>query len=48
SYVRQETVWFWGLQEAQVIALLALVAALVALGWLLRRREVTAAPVAGD
>ncbi len=42
SYVRQETVWFWGLQEAQVIALLALVASLAALAALARRSAATA------
>ena len=41
TYLRQENVWFWGLQEAQVISLLALVASLVGLGWLLLRRSPT-------
>ncbi len=39
TFVRQERVWFWGLQEAQVIALLTLAGALLLLlrlGW--RRR----------
>lgn len=43
TYYRVEQVWFWGLQEAQVIALLALVAALPVLVWRLR----TAAPRVG-
>ena len=43
SFVRQERVWFWGLQEAQVIALLAFVVGTVALVWLLRHRA-TAQP----
>ncbi len=30
SFVRQERIWFWGLQEAQVIALLILVISLTA------------------
>ncbi len=37
SYMRQERVWFWGLQEAQVVAIAALIASLVALVILLRR-----------
>lgn len=37
SFVRQEAVWFWGLQQAQVIALLTALAGLVALLWLWRR-----------
>jgi phosphatidylglycerol:prolipoprotein diacylglycerol transferase len=39
SFVRQEQVWFWGLQEAQVIALVALMVSLVALTWLLYRDQ---------
>lgn len=39
SYVREERVWFWGLQQAQVISLAALVVALGALVLLLRRGE---------
>lgn len=38
TYVRQERIWFWGLQEAQVIALVGFVVGVVALVWLLRRR----------
>ena len=38
SFVRQERIWFWGLQEPQVIALLAFVVGVVALVWLLRHR----------
>jgi len=37
SFVRQERVWVWGLQQAQVIAIIAAVAAVLALVWLLRR-----------
>lgn len=46
SYMRQERVWFWGLQEAQVIAIAALIASVVALVFLLRRdrRAITIAP----
>lgn len=36
TFFRMEQVWFWGLQEAQVIALLALVVALPLLLWRLR------------
>ena len=40
TYVRQERVWFWGLQEAQVLALVAFAIGLGALARLaLRRRE---------
>lgn len=39
SFVRQETVWFWGLQEAQVVSLVVLAASVVALAILLRRRQ---------
>mgnify|MGYP001024567823 CR=1 FL=1 len=39
SFVRQERIWFWGLQEAQVIALVAGVVAIVTIGWLLARRR---------
>jgi len=38
SYVREERVWFWGLQEAQVIALLTLVISAAALVWLFRSK----------
>lgn len=38
SFMRQERIWFWGLQEAQVVAILALAAALVALAFLFLRR----------
>lgn len=33
TFFRVETVWFWGLQEAQVIAVLAVVVALPLLAW---------------
>jgi phosphatidylglycerol:prolipoprotein diacylglycerol transferase len=39
SYMRQERVWFWGLQEAQIIAVAALIASVVALVILLRRNR---------
>ncbi|MBI2166009.1 MAG: prolipoprotein diacylglyceryl transferase [Chloroflexi bacterium] len=38
TFVRQEAVWFWGLQEAQVIALIALVLAAAGAFYLLRSR----------
>lgn len=44
TFVRQERVWFWGLQEAQVIALLTLAAVTLLLTWLARRQP--SAPVA--
>lgn len=34
TYYRLEKVWFWGLQEAQVIALVAVLVALPLLVWL--------------
>jgi len=40
TFVRQENVWFWGLQEAQVIALAALVAALLAMMYMSLRHPV--------
>lgn len=46
SFVRQERIWFWGLQEAQVIALVALLVSLAALVWLLRLRPATESPTA--
>lgn len=39
SFVRQEKIWFWGLQEAQVIALLALPVSVLAITYLLTRRK---------
>lgn len=42
TYLRQEYVWFWGLQEAQVFSLVAFVLAVAALGWLVLRRTPTA------
>lgn len=44
TYFRQERIWFWGLQEAQVISLLVLILAAAALVWIMRART-TAAPV---
>src|SRR6185312_17214530 len=37
SFMREERVWFWGLQQAQVIAIIALIASLVGLYVFLRR-----------
>ena len=39
SFVRQEKIWFWGLQEAQVVALLALLASVLAITYLLTRKK---------
>lgn len=38
SYVREERVWFWGLQEAQVVSIGVLVAAVIALVMIYRRQ----------
>ena len=38
TFVRQETITLWGLQQAQVIALLTLVASLVAMMYLVRKQ----------
>jgi len=40
SYTRAERIWFWGLQEAQVVSLAALLVALTVIGamWLRKRR----------
>lgn len=48
SFVRQERIWFWGLQEAQVVAIVALLAAVVTLAWLLWLRQATPASASGD
>jgi phosphatidylglycerol:prolipoprotein diacylglycerol transferase len=48
SYMRQERVWFWGLQEAQVVAIVALVASVTALIILLRRSRQTMTAVAAS
>ncbi len=45
SFVRQEAVWFWGLQQAQVIALATALAGALALLWLLRRGAAAAVSV---
>ena len=37
SWVREERVWFWGMQEAQVISIAAVIVAAGALWWLFRR-----------
>lgn len=39
SYFRQQKIWFWGLQEAQVVALLALTVSIPVMLYLLARRE---------
>jgi phosphatidylglycerol:prolipoprotein diacylglycerol transferase len=39
SYVREERVWFWGLQEAQVVAILGFVVSAAALLWLQTQRR---------
>ena len=46
SFTRQERVWFLGLQEAQVFSLVVLIASGVALIWLYRRWQPTAARAA--
>lgn len=48
SYMRQEKIWFWGLQEAQVIAAVAFIAAAIALVWLLRREQPVPAVATAD
>lgn len=50
SFVRQESVWFWGLQEAQVVSMIIFVVASVALAILLRpgRTDESAAPQPAD
>ncbi|WP_448577078.1 prolipoprotein diacylglyceryl transferase [Thermomicrobium sp.] len=44
SFVRQEAIWFWGLQQAQVVALATALIGLSALLWLLRRRMPATTP----
>jgi phosphatidylglycerol:prolipoprotein diacylglycerol transferase len=39
TFVRQEQIWFWGLQEAQVVALFALLMSILAAVYLLGRKE---------
>lgn len=39
SYFRQEGIWFWGLQEAQVVSIIVFAASSVTLVLLLRRRD---------
>jgi len=48
SYFRVERVWLWGLQEAQVLALLTLAGALVIAFYILRRRREPPPPTASD
>ena len=40
TFMRQERVWFWGMQEAQVVAGIVLVVSVIALALLFRRRDV--------
>lgn len=40
SFVRQEKIWFWGLQEAQIVALLILLFSLIAMIYIIRVRQV--------
>lgn len=40
SFVRQEKIWFWGLQEAQIIAILIFIIALIVFWYLARRNQV--------
>lgn len=40
TFVRRESIWFWGLQEAQVVALLVFALALAGVVYLLRARPV--------
>lgn len=46
SFVREERIWFWGLQEAQVVAIIMLVVSLTALVWLWQRPRPAAPAVA--
>jgi phosphatidylglycerol:prolipoprotein diacylglycerol transferase len=48
SYFREERVWFWGLQEAQVISIAVFLVALVALYWLPRRAQSETPRVDGE
>ena len=48
SFVRQERIWFWGLQEAQVVSLVVLAVSAVALFILLRRRQPSTEPLTAD
>ncbi len=47
SWVREERVWFWGLQEAQVISLVGVALAVAALLWLVQR-PAQRQPLPGD
>ncbi len=38
TFVREERVWFWGLQEAQIIALFTLIASVMTMMYLLMKR----------
>ncbi len=39
TFVRQEDIWFWGLQEAQVVSLLGLIVSLPAARYFIRKRR---------
>lgn len=43
TFVRQEAVWFWGLQEAQVVSIVLMVASIALLAYRLRKSTITAA-----
>ncbi len=46
TFVRQEKIWFWGLQEAQVIAIAILLVSVAAFVYLRRRAKVNITTVA--
>lgn len=48
SFVREEREWFWGLQEAQVVAIVMFIISSIALAWLMRqpRTEATTTEIA--
>lgn len=39
TFVRQENVWFWGMQEAQVISIVIFLAAATSIGYLLKKSK---------
>jgi len=45
SFVRQEKVWFWGMQEAQVVAILIFAVTLIAIWYLAIRKRAQPEPV---
>lgn len=48
SYVREQEEWFWGLQQAQVVAVVLVAGALAALVYLLRGADLTPQPPSGQ